>query len=118
MATGSPNGTKKLTGIDGLDHILRGGFPAGCVYLKGWWPDVLLSDIEMPGQDGYALMEKVRGLSAQHESLPAVAVTAHSRPEDRARALEAGRAVTGGGDIGIADRTPRAAGRVAFRQGK
>ena len=59
--------------------------------LKSWWPDVLLSDIEMPEEDGYALMERVRELSAtQHASLAAIAVTAHSRPEDRTRALEAG----------------------------
>jgi CheY-like chemotaxis protein len=58
--------------------------------LRAWWPDVLLSDIEMPDQDGYMLLEEVRRLSASHASLPAVAVTAHSRPEDRARALEAG----------------------------
>ena len=59
--------------------------------LNAWWPDVLLSDIEMPEEDGYALMERVRELSAtQHASLAAIAVTAHSRPEDRTRALEAG----------------------------
>lgn len=33
MARDSPDGTKKLTGIAGLDHILRGGLPSGCVYL-------------------------------------------------------------------------------------
>ncbi len=59
--------------------------------LKTWWPDVVLSDLEMPEEDGFALMTQVRQLSAsQHASLAAVAVTAHSRPEDRARALDAG----------------------------
>jgi signal transduction histidine kinase/CheY-like chemotaxis protein len=65
--------------------------PEAVSVLESWWPDVLLSDIEMPDEDGYQLMEHVRQLSiSQHASLEAIAVTAHSRPEDRARALEAG----------------------------
>ena len=53
--------------------------------------DVLLSDLGMPDMDGYALIERVRstlGLSAA--ALPAAAVTAFVRPEDRERALHAG----------------------------
>ena len=49
--------------------------------------DILISDIEMPGEDGYALIGKVR---AQSVDLPAVALTAYARPEDRIRALSAG----------------------------
>jgi signal transduction histidine kinase/ActR/RegA family two-component response regulator len=59
--------------------------------LQEWWPDVLLSDIEMPGTDGYSLMRHVRALAASHaKPLAAIAITAHSRPDDRLRALEAG----------------------------
>jgi signal transduction histidine kinase/ActR/RegA family two-component response regulator len=59
--------------------------------LEEWWPDVLLSDIEMPGTDGYSLMRHVRALAASHaKPLAAIAITAHSRPDDRLRALEAG----------------------------
>jgi CheY-like chemotaxis protein len=54
-------------------------------------PDVLVSDIEMPGQDGYSLIRKVRALSPeQGGKTPAVALTAFGRPEDRIRSLRAG----------------------------
>jgi CheY-like chemotaxis protein len=51
---------------------------------------VLLSDIEMPGEDGYALMRRVRGLAGPRARIVAIALTAHARPEDRVKALEAG----------------------------
>ena len=54
-------------------------------------PDVLLSDIGMPGEDGYTLIRKVRALSAeQGGQIPAVALTAYARTEDRMRAIAAG----------------------------
>jgi CheY-like chemotaxis protein len=54
-------------------------------------PDVLVSDIEMPGQDGYSLIRKVRSLGPeQGGKTPAVALTAFGRPEDRIRSLMAG----------------------------
>lgn len=49
--------------------------------------DVLVSDIGMPFMDGYDL---VRRLRADGESLPAIAVTAFTGPENRAKALDAG----------------------------
>ncbi|MDB4991324.1 MAG: sensor hybrid histidine kinase, partial [Myxococcaceae bacterium] len=54
-------------------------------------PQVLLSDVGMPGQDGYSLIRRVRQLSA-HEGgdTPAVALTAFARSEDRRKALIAG----------------------------
>jgi signal transduction histidine kinase/ActR/RegA family two-component response regulator len=59
--------------------------------LPSFAPDVLLSDIEMPHEDGYVLMEQVAALDTGGNHRPiAIAVTAHSRPEDRLRALEAG----------------------------
>ena len=54
-------------------------------------PDVLVSDIGMPGEDGYSLIEKVRRLPADSGGrVPAIALTAYARAEDRKRALEAG----------------------------
>ncbi len=54
-------------------------------------PDCLISDIEMPGEDGYSLIRKIRSReSSQDKMLPAVAVTAYARAQDRIRALEAG----------------------------
>ena len=53
--------------------------------------DVLLADIGMPGEDGYALIEKIRRAEASRvSSIPAVALTAFARDEDRQRALQAG----------------------------
>jgi PAS domain S-box-containing protein len=55
------------------------------------WPDVLVSDIGMPGEDGYDLIRKVRRLeAARGRHLPAIALTAYAAAEDRRRALEAG----------------------------
>ena len=51
--------------------------------------DILVSDIGMPGTDGYELLRRVRAQPATTE-MPAIAVTAFARPEDRARALAAG----------------------------
>ncbi len=54
-------------------------------------PDVLLSDIEMPGEDGYSLIAKVRALGPDRGgNTPAAALTAYARAEDRTRALLAG----------------------------
>jgi CheY-like chemotaxis protein len=54
-------------------------------------PDVLLSDIGMPGEDGYALIRQVRALPDAHGGrTPAVALTAFARNEDRKRALAEG----------------------------
>ncbi len=54
-------------------------------------PDVLVSDIAMPGEDGYGLIEKVRSLEAgDAENIPAVAITAYAKDEDRERALSSG----------------------------
>ena len=59
--------------------------------LQQWHPDVLVSDIEMPKQDGHSLIRRVRALGADHGGkTPAVALSAHSRPEDRIRSLMAG----------------------------
>ena len=53
--------------------------------------DVLLSDIEMPGTDGYQLIRELRlRPSQQGGAVPAVALTAYARTEDRLRALRAG----------------------------
>ena len=57
--------------------------------LESFKPDLLLSDIGMPNEDGYNLIRKVRNLSAS-ATLPAVALTAYARSEDRIRAIEAG----------------------------
>jgi len=53
-------------------------------------PDVLLSDIAMPGEDGYSLIRRVRLLHRSDPPIPAAALTAFATASDRARALLAG----------------------------
>ena len=54
-------------------------------------PHILVSDVEMPGQDGYELIRQVRLLPGEAGGkVPAAALTAYARPEDRMRALMAG----------------------------
>ncbi len=54
-------------------------------------PDVLISDIAMPHQDGYALIRAVRASPiASVRAIPAAAITAYATPADRARAADAG----------------------------
>ncbi len=54
-------------------------------------PDVLISDIGMPGTDGYDLIRQIRTLPAnQGKRIPAIALTAYTRVEDRLHALRAG----------------------------
>jgi PAS domain S-box-containing protein len=54
-------------------------------------PDVLISDIGMPDEDGYSLIAKIRSLSKEKGGrIPAIALTAYARVEDRVRALRAG----------------------------
>jgi CheY-like chemotaxis protein len=59
--------------------------------VKGHPPDVLLSDIEMPDESGYAFIARVRALAPEDGgAVPAAAMTAHGSREDRDRALAAG----------------------------
>jgi PAS domain S-box-containing protein len=58
--------------------------------LADFKPDVLVSDIRMPGEDGYALIERIRALDSDAGSVPAVALTGLAHPEDKRRALTAG----------------------------
>ncbi|HEY7205807.1 MAG TPA: PAS domain S-box protein [Methylomirabilota bacterium] len=54
-------------------------------------PDVLISDIEMPGEDGYSLIRRVRALGPEEGGrTPAIALTAYGRREDRLNAITAG----------------------------
>jgi CheY-like chemotaxis protein/anti-sigma regulatory factor (Ser/Thr protein kinase) len=66
------------TAEQALDELRGGGF------------DVLLADLGMPGTDGYAFIEAVRRLPGKEATIPAIAVTAFGRQQDRARALSAG----------------------------
>ena len=58
--------------------------------LAGVWPDIVVSDIEMPGEDGYSLIRKIRLQEPPSRHVPAIALTAYTRSVDRVRALAAG----------------------------
>lgn len=53
-------------------------------------PDLLISDIGMPIEDGYRLIKRVRALGAERGQTPAIALTAYARVEDRVKVIEAG----------------------------
>jgi PAS domain S-box-containing protein len=57
-------------------------------------PDIMILDIAMPDEDGYTVLNKARALvdalSPDMDQIPAIALTAHGRSEDRLRALQAG----------------------------
>ena len=59
--------------------------------VRSWRPDVLVSDIAMPGDDGYWLIRRVRALAPEEGgATPAAALTAYVRVEERIRVLAAG----------------------------
>ena len=74
------------SGVEALALLAR---PPG-----GRRPDVLILDIAMPGEDGYTVLKKVRVLETklgiEASQIPAIALTAFGRSEDRLRALQAG----------------------------
>jgi signal transduction histidine kinase len=59
--------------------------------IVNWKPDVIISDIGMPEEDGYSLIRKLRALTHENGgNIPAAALTAYARSEDRVKALAAG----------------------------
>ncbi|QOV90712.1 hybrid sensor histidine kinase/response regulator [Humisphaera borealis] len=62
----------------------------GMKILESERPDLLLSDIGMPEQDGYTFIRRVRASGDGMADIPAIALTAYARPEDRQRSLSAG----------------------------
>jgi len=73
----------KVTAVPGVPEALEA--------LGRERPNVVLSDIQMPGEDGYALIRKVRSLPPDRGGqTPAAALTGLTTEEDRARVLEAG----------------------------
>ncbi len=70
-----------VTAVSSADECLEA--------IKAFRPHVLISDIAMPDQDGYELIQKVIGLDLQPR-IPSIAITAYAQDQDRERALAAG----------------------------
>jgi CheY-like chemotaxis protein len=70
--------------------LTAGNADEALVLLKSERPHVLVSDIGMPGVDGYELLRRARTLTPPHNHFAAIALTAFARSEDRTRALRAG----------------------------
>ena len=67
----------ELTGGEGMCQVLRND-----------QPDLVLLDIQLPGEDGFQLLERLRGTDIRLP--PVIALTAHAMAGDRERALDAG----------------------------
>ncbi|HEY1957231.1 MAG TPA: ATP-binding protein [Polyangiaceae bacterium] len=74
-------------GASGADVSAAANAEDGLRAVTTTQPHVLVSDIGMPFEDGYSLIRRLRGTGS---SVPAIALTAYNRPEDRRAALEAG----------------------------
>ena len=75
----------------GAGVLLAGSAAEAFAIVERDRPDVLVSDIGMPGTDGYALLRQIRALGPERNGrVPAVALTAFARPEDRGNALRCG----------------------------
>jgi signal transduction histidine kinase/CheY-like chemotaxis protein len=72
------------------DVLTAGSAPEAFELLQQHTVHVLLADIAMPGEDGYSLIRRLRALNAPISSVPAAALTAFAREEDRQEALDAG----------------------------
>jgi PAS domain S-box-containing protein len=73
----------------GADIRAASSGPAALEVLDHWEPHLLVTDLGLPGMDGYQLLAAVRNRSGL-SGCPAVAVSAYARPEDRSRSLAAG----------------------------
>lgn len=81
---------RMLERSDASVAALRTGAEATTI-IREFRPDVLVVDIGMPGEDGYALMRRIRAMPASDGGrTPAISLTAHARNEDRVRALASG----------------------------
>jgi PAS domain S-box-containing protein len=70
--------------------IAAGSVQQAMQMLETFAPDVIVCDIAMPDEDGYAFIRKLRKRDGRPATLPVIALTAFGRPEDRQTALSAG----------------------------
>ena len=75
----------------GAEVRMAGSAGEAIAVMQQWQPTLLIADVGMPGEDGYALLRKVRALETDcGRTLPALALTAYARVEDRVKVLASG----------------------------
>ncbi|HEX4329986.1 MAG TPA: response regulator [Burkholderiales bacterium] len=78
-------------GLFGAEVCCAGSVGQARTLLAAWHADVLLSDLGMPHEDGFDLIQEVRTRPPDSAArMPAIALTGHTRAQDRQRALQAG----------------------------
>jgi two-component system OmpR family response regulator len=79
-----------LLELEGAEVMAAASAVEALDHLRVRTPDVIVSDLCMPGVDGYELLRAVRVLGGPEAAVPAVAMTAFPAPHGRLRAMEAG----------------------------
>jgi CheY-like chemotaxis protein len=82
--------TKRVLQDQGANVRVAASGPEALEMLQLDSADVLISDIGMPDMDGYQLMRRLRAVEPKGSRIPALAVTAFARPDDRKQAILAG----------------------------
>jgi signal transduction histidine kinase len=91
----------------------------GFIALRRFRPDVLVSDIGMPEEDGFSFMRRIRALlAAEGGKIPSLALTAFARDEDRAKAIAAGYTMHIGKPVDPAVLTSSVAELAAVARGR
>ena len=82
---------KRLLEMAGATVSMAASSPEAMERILARRPDVLVCDIGMPGEDGYSLIRRLRAIEKiQENALPAVALSAYARSEDRTKSIRAG----------------------------
>jgi len=82
---------KRLLEMHGADVVTASAAAEALALMERERPDILISDIGLPDVDGYDLVQRIRLLDVgAGGGIPAIALTAYARSEDRTRALRAG----------------------------
>lgn len=83
--------TRQILSLFGAEVITSPTAAEGLEQVQMQRPDAIISDISMPHMDGYQFIQAVRNLPAlEGRDTPAMAITAFNRPQDQARAFNAG----------------------------
>src|SRR5262249_13595852 len=79
-----------LLSVCGADVTVVSSSLEALSWLRAQAADVLVSDLGLPGDDGYALIREIRGSNAPYARIPALALTAYAAQDDARRAVLAG----------------------------